>query len=322
MLKISTAPHINSPVTTQSIMRDVIIALCPAILVALLFFGVGALKVIVTSVAACVLFEYLICRYLLKINNTTTDYSAIITGILLAFNLPSNMPVWMILIGAFVAIGITKMAFGGLGKNIFNPALAGRVFLFISFPVQMTSWPKPQFLNFFNGDVETAATTLGILKHLGKGETPQLPDYWQMFVGNIGGCLGEVSAVALLLGLFYMLYRRIITWHIPFYYISTVFIITGIFWLITNDIRIEPVTQLLSGGLLLGAFFMATDYTTSPMTKKGQIIFAVGCGILTVIIRKYSAYPEGVSFAILIMNAFVPLIDRYTSQKIYGKGDK
>lgn len=322
MLKISTAPHINSPITTQSIMRDVIIALCPAILVALLFFGVGALKVIVTSVAACVLFEYLICRYLLKINNTTTDYSAIITGILLAFNLPSNMPVWMILVGAFVAIGITKMAFGGLGKNIFNPALAGRVFLFISFPVQMTSWPKPQFLKFFNGDVETAATTLGILKHLGKEETPQLPNYFQMFVGDIGGCLGEVSAVALLLGLFYMLYRRIITWHIPFYYVSTVFIITGIFWLITDDIRIEPVTQLLSGGLLLGAFFMATDYATSPMTRKGQIIFAVGCGILTVIIRKYSAYPEGVSFAILIMNAFVPLIDRYTSQKIYGKGDK
>ncbi len=322
MLKISTAPHINSPVTAQSIMRDVIIALCPAILVALLFFGVGALKVIVTSVAACVLFEYLICRYLLKINNTTTDYSAIITGILLAFNLPSNMPVWMILVGAFVAIGITKMAFGGLGKNIFNPALAGRVFLFISFPVQMTSWPKPQFLKFFNGDVETAATTLGVLKHLGKEEIPQLPNFVQMFVGNIGGCLGEVSAVALLLGLFYMLYRRIITWHIPFYYISTVFVITGIFWLITDDIRIEPVTQLLSGGLLLGAFFMATDYATSPMTQKGQTIFAVGCGILTVIIRKYSAYPEGVSFAILIMNAFVPLIDRYTSQKIYGKGDK
>lgn len=323
MLKVSTAPHMNSTVTTQTIMRDVIIALIPAILAALIFFGIGALKVILTAVAGCVLCEYLFCKYLFKTQNTTTDYSAIITGLLLAFNLPSNMPIWMILVGCFVSIGIAKMAFGGLGKNIFNPALVGRVFLFISFPVQMTSWPKPEILKFFNLDVETSATTLGIIKHLdaessATGLAKNLPNYWQMFTGDIGGCIGEVSAIALLIGLFYMLYRKVITWHIPFYYITTVFMFTGIMWLISDNIQFEPITQILSGGLMLGAIFMATDYVTSPMSKKGQVMFAVGCGLLTVIIRVYSAYPEGVSFAILIMNAFVPLIDRYTAPHVFG----
>lgn len=323
MLKISTAPHINSSITTQIIMRDVIIALAPAILAALIFFGIGALKVILTAIAGCVLCEYLICKYLFKTQNTTTDYSAIITGLLLAFNLPSNMPIWMILVGCFVSIGIAKMAFGGLGKNIFNPALVGRVFLFISFPVQMTSWPKPEILKFFNLDVETSATTLGIIKHFDAESSAtslakDLPNYWQMFVGDIGGCIGEVSSIALILGLFYLLYRKVITWHIPFYYIATVFMLTGIMWLISDNIQFEPVTQILSGGLLLGAIFMATDYVTSPMSKKGQVIFAIGCGLLTVIIRIYSAYPEGVSFAILIMNALVPLIDRYTAPRVFG----
>ena len=325
MLKISTTPHIFSPVTTQSLMRDVLIALTPAIIVALLMFGIGALKVLLTSVAACVMFEYLITRYLLKTANTIRDCSAMITGVLLAFNLPSSMPAWMILVGAFVAIGITKMAFGGLGKNIFNPALAGRVFLFISFPVQMTTWPKPDFLNFMNIDAETAPTTLNILKHINdtgsaafRNAVSSLPDYGQMLIGNMGGCLGEVSALALVLGLLYLLWRRVITWHIPFYYVSTFFLLTAVTWLNTDDIRFEPVTHLLSGGLLLGAFFMATDYVTTPMTRKGQVIFAVGCGILTYVIRFYSAYPEGVSFAILIMNAFVPLIDKLTPQRVYG----
>lgn len=328
MLKISTTPHINSPVTTRSLMRDVIIALMPAALAAILFFGLGALKVILTAVAGCVVFEYLIGRYLLKSANTCLDLSAIITGLLLAFNLPSSMPVWMILIGCFVAIGIAKMAFGGLGKNIFNPALVGRVFLFISFPVQMTHWPKPDFLNFLNVDSATSATTLGVLKHLdgtssatvkaSQAELNELPNYWQMFLGDLGGSLGEVSAIALLLGLCYLLYRRVISWHIPFYYVATFFMLMGILWLHSNDIKYEPVTHMLSGGLLLGAFFMATDYTTSPMTKRGQIIFAVGCGVLTFVIRVYSAYPEGVSFAILIMNAFVPLIDKLTPNRVYG----
>ena len=328
MLNISTTPHINSSVTTQSLMRDVIIALTPAMIVALLMFGINALRVLLTSVAACVMFEYLITRYLLKSKNTTTDLSAVITGILLAFNLPSSMPNWMIIIGAFIAIGVAKLAFGGLGKNIFNPALTGRVFLFISFPVQMTQWPKPDFLNFLNTDSVTSATTLGILKHIDASSSAtikasqvslsELPNYWQMFVGYTGGCIGEVSALALLLGLIYMLCRKVITWHIPFYYIATFFILTAITWFQTDNIHFEPITNLLSGGLMLGAIFMATDYVTSPMTRQGQIIFAISCGILTYIIRFYSAYPEGVSFAILIMNAFVPLIDKLTPQRVYG----
>lgn len=323
MLKISTTPHIFSPVTTQSLMKDVLIALFPAVLVSVLMFGIGALKVLVTSVAACVLFEYLITRYLLKTANTVRNCSAIITGVLLAFNLPSSLPIWMILIGAFVAIGIGKMAFGGLGKNIFNPALVGRVFLFISFPVQMTHWPKPDFLNFFNIDSVTSATTLAILKRADSTQAlNNLPTYRQMFIGDVGGSLGEISALALFIGLLYLLYRRVITWYIPFYYVATFFLLTAITWLHTNEIRYEPVIHLLSGGLLLGAFFMATDYVTSPMTRKGQVIFAVGCGILTYVIRFFSAYPEGVSFAILIMNAFVPLIDKLTPQRVYGTGRK
>ena len=324
MLKISTAPHIQASVDTHHIMRDVVIALMPAALVAILFFGINALLVIATSVASCVLFEYAACRLWFKTRNTTRDLSAVITGLLLAFNLPSAMPVGMIVIGSFMAIIVAKMCYGGLGKNIFNPALIGRVFLFISFPVQMTQWPKPEFLKFFYVDVQTAATTLGIIKHADAqtGATElsvQLPSYLDMFVGYTGGCIGEVSALALLLGLAYMLLRRVITWHIPVCYIGTVFLITAIMWLVTKEVRYDPLTHILSGGLMLGAIFMATDYTTSPMTIKGQVLFAVLCGLLTVVIRLYSAYPEGVSFAILIMNAFVPLIDKYVHGRIYGQ---
>ena len=333
MLRISSAPHIVSPTNTQNLMKDVVIALAPAMLVAILIFGIGAFKVLVTSVAACMLCEYLICKYLLKIPSSTDDYSAVITGILLAFNLPSNFPVWMILVGAFVAIGISKMAFGGLGKNLFNPALVGRVFLFISFPQQMTSWPLPHFGRLFATDVQTGATTLGILKHLDANTSAtsltkyshhidSVPNYSDMFWGNIGGSLGEISAFALLLGLAYMLYKKVITWHIPFYYVSTVFILTGIMWFIKETPSLDPISHLLSGGLLLGAIFMATDYVTSPMTTNGKIVFAIGCGVLTFVIRIFGAYPEGVSFAILIMNAFVPLIDRYFVPRVYGSRRK
>lgn len=331
MLKISTAPHISSPIDTPILMREVVVALLPAAIVALLIFGLGAFRIILTSVAACVLCEYLICRYLLKKESTIRDYSAIITGLLLAYNLPSNFPTWMILVGAFVAIGISKMAFGGLGKNLFNPALVGRVFLFISFPQQMTSWPKPDFLNFNNIDVQTGATTLGLLKHLDAATSAtaltkysssiqDIASYWQMFVGNVGGCIGEISVLALLLGLIYMLYRRVITWHIPFYYISTVFILTSLMWFWKETPNYDPVSHLLSGGLMLGAIFMATDYVTSPMSLNGKIFFAIGCGVLTFVIRIFGAYPEGVSFAILIMNAFVPLIDRFFIPRVYGRG--
>ena len=333
MLKISTAPHMSSPVDTATIMRDVVIALIPAAIVSILFFGLGALTVIISSVAACMLCEYAICRWMLHKKSSLNDYSAVVTGVLLAYNLPAWFPIWMILIGAFVAIGISKMAFGGLGKNIFNPALVGRVFLFVSFPLQMTTWPQPKFLDFLYTDAQTGATTLGILKHLdieNSTETltkystsiSEIPSYWQMFVGYTGGCIGEVSTIALLLGMCYLLWRKVISWHIPFYYISTVFICTSILWLITQSPVYDPITHLLSGGLMLGAIFMATDYVTSPMSTNGKIIFAIGCGILTVIIRLYGAYPEGVSFAILIMNAFVPLIDRFAAPRVFGTGRK
>ncbi|MBE6452075.1 MAG: RnfABCDGE type electron transport complex subunit D [Alphaproteobacteria bacterium] len=324
MLKISTAPHFQTNKDTKGIMLDVVIAMLPAALVAVLFFGFPALVIILTSTIGCVLIEYMANRYLFKRENSIKDLSAIVTGMLLAFNLPSSMPVWMILIGAFMAIVVAKLCYGGLGKNIFNPALVGRVFLFISFPVQMTNWPKPNFMHFWNIDAQTSATTLGIIKHIDAQTSAtkhvvELPDYTQMFLGNVGGCIGEVSVLALLLGLAYLLYRKIISWHIPVIYIGTFFIISFILWITTHSIQYDPLTNLLSGGLMLGAIFMATDYATSPMTIKGKVIFAIGCGLLTAIIRFYSAYPEGVSFAILIMNALVPLIDKYVQTKFYGQ---
>lgn len=330
MLKISTAPHFYAQADTRTIMRDVIIALAPAGLVAVALFGLTALITLVTAIAGCVLFEYASCRWWLKTKPSTNDLSAVVTGILLAYNLPCNMPVWMTLIGCFIAIVVTKMSFGGIGKNLFNPALVGRVFLFISFPVQMTTWIKPHLFDFMNADVTTSATTLNILKHVDASSSAtqltaklgELPTYSQMFLGYIGGSMGEVSALALIIGLLYLLYRRVITWHIPLYYLGTFFILTGIFWLRSSNPGFEPITHLLSGGLLLGAFFMATDYTTSPMSENGKIIFAVGCGILTFVIRQYSSYPEGVSFAILIMNAFVPMIDKYAHPRIFGTGRK
>ena len=325
MLKISANPHMQTARNTRSIMRDVVVALMPAAVAAVLFFGIDALRVILTSVAGCVLFEYLACRYWLKTANTTRDFSAVITGLLLAYNLPSSMPCWMILIGAFMAIIVAKICFGGLGKNIFNPALVGRVFLFISFPVQMTVLPKPYFLQWTSPDGQTGATPLNIIKNIDvSSEYPMyspadIPNLWDMFLGNIGGCIGEISTLALLIGLAYLLWRRVISWHIPVYYVATVFALTSILYMATGDFKFQPLLHLLSGGLMLGAFFMATDYTTSPMTVKGQIIFAIGCGLLTVIIRAFSAYPEGVSFAILIMNALVPLIDKFAVQRYYGE---
>lgn len=330
MLKVSTAPHFYGKTDTRSIMRDVIIALLPAGIVAVMLFGLNALITIVTAVAGCVCFEYLGCRLLLKTKPTTGDLSAIVTGLLLAYNLPCNMPVWMTLIGCFVAIVVGKTAFGGIGKNIFNPALAGRVFLFISFPAQMSNWVTPKLFDFMNTDVTTSATTLSVLKHLDattsatklSSQISELPRYSEMFLGYTGGSMGEVSAVALLLGLFYLLYRRVISWHIPVYYLGSFFILIGIEWLCTDAPSAEPLTHILSGGLLLGACFMATDYTTSPMSENGKIVFAIGCGVLTYVIRRYSSYPEGVSFAILIMNAFVPLIDKYIRPRIFGTGRK
>ena len=318
MYKISTTPHINSKQTTQKIMRDVVVALSPAVFAALVMFGYKALIVLVTSTASCLFFEYLLSKKL-KLGNTTGDLSAVVTGILLALNLPATMPIWMTIIGAFMAIGVAKMAFGGIGKNIFNPALVGRVFLFISFPVQMTHWIKPHAFDFFNIDAGTAATPLKTLQNIGLGDSLlPLTGYWDLFIGNIGGSMGETSALAILIGFFWLLKQNIIRWHIPVYFVGSFAVCMAITQLLTGNAQYDVLAHILSGGLLLGAVFMATDYTTSPMTKNGKIVFAIGCGVLTYIIRVFGSYPEGVSFAILIMNAFVPLIDKYCPQYIYG----
>jgi len=314
-LVISPAPHIHSGDSVSKNMLGVIIALVPAYLAALYFFGLGALIVSVTAIVSCVLFEYLIQRFLLNGKTTICDYSAILTGLLLSFNLPSNLPIWIVVLGSLVAIGIGKMSFGGLGNNPFNPALVGRVFLLISFPVQMTSWPRPVAWNMHYLDAETGATPLAMIKnHFGS-----LPDTVEMLLGQIGGSLGEISAIALLVGLIYLLIRKIITWHIPVSVLASVFVFTGILYMVNPETYASPLVHLLTGGLLLGAIFMATDYVTSPMSKLGMIIYGIGIGVITVVIRVFGAYPEGVSFAILIMNAFTPLINTYIKPKKFGE---
>lgn len=320
---VSLSPHVHSGDSVQKKMYGVLIALIPALIVSFVFFGLGAIIVTLTSVAACVLFEWAIVKFLLKKDTTTVcDGSAIITGVLLAFNLPSNLPIWIILLGALVAIGVGKMSFGGLGNNPFNPALVGRVFLLISFPVQMTSWPVPGQWGAYT-DATTAATPLALMKGIVNGapdmSLSQLPDSFQLLIGHNGGSLGEVSAAALLLGLIYMLWRRIITWHIPVSIFATVFVFAGLMNFANPELYAGPVTHLLTGGLMLGAVFMATDYVTSPMSKKGMIIYGIGIGFLTMVIRLFGAYPEGMSFAILIMNAFTPLINTYCKPKRFGE---
>lgn len=306
-------------------MRWVIWALMPALFASFFVFGCGALIVTATSVASCLFFEWFITRFLLKRKSTLGDLSAVITGILLAFNLPSNMPLYMIVMGALVAIGVGKMAFGGLGNNPFNPALVGRVFLLISFPAKMTSWPVPAGLAASYIDAETGATPLNLIGQIAGGNTAaadQLPGLGELFMGNIGGCIGEVSALALLVGLAVLLLSKTITWHIPVSIISTVAVLTGIMWFVNPVLYVNPLYHLLSGGLLLGAIFMATDYVTSPMTPKGMVWYGIGIGLLTVIIRYFGSYPEGMSFAILIMNAVTPLINNWCKPKRFGEVEK
>ncbi len=321
---ISASPHVHSDKTSKKLMYNVLIALIPAFLVSLYVFGIGALIVTAVAVISCVLFEYLIQKYLLKANVTINDGSALITGILLAFNLPSNLPIWMIIVGSLVAIGIAKMSFGGLGFNIFNPALVGRVFLLISFPVQMTSWPTALENQTNITDAVTGATPLGIIKEgLQFGESmtelsSKIPSNLDIFLGLTGGSLGEMSIIALLIGGLFLIFKKVITWHIPVTMLFTITLITGIFWMINPEQYANPLIHLLSGGAILGAFFMATDLVTSPMTKKGMVIFAIGIGLITVVIRLFGAYPEGVSFAIIIMNAFVPLINKYFKPRRFG----
>ncbi len=325
LLNISPSPHIHGKDTTDKIMLGVVLALLPALLASVFYFGTGAIIVTAASVISCVGFEYLIQRFILKKPISITDGSALVTGLLLSFNLPSNLPVFIIIIGSLVSIGIAKMTFGGLGNNPFNPALVGRVFLLISFPVQMTSWPVPNGFHSGYSDAVTGATPLAVIKEgIKNGESlsdlmEKIPSALQLFLGKMGGSIGEVAAIALLAGFAYLLYMKIITWHIPVSIIATVALFTSVLWLINPQSNAGPVFHILTGGVLLGAIFMATDYVTSPMNPTAMIIYGCGIGVITVIIRVWGAYPEGVSFAILIMNSFVPLMNSYIKPKRFGE---
>ncbi len=329
-LIVSPAPHAHSGDSVRKNMLLVIAALLPAYVVSVIEFGWGALITTAISVVACVGFEWLIAKFILKQKPTICDYSAVLTGILLAFNLPSNLPWWIVIIGALVAIGVGKMTFGGLGQNPFNPALVGRVFLLISFPVQMTTWPRPLGFAGSYVDAETGATPLALLKQGIKGGdssiVSQLPSLWDAFIGAMGGSLGEVCALALLVGGIFLICTRVITWHIPVSILATV----ALFAAVTGWCGVLPeglttaqyvAMTLCTGGIMLGAFFMATDYVTSPMTPWGKIIFGIGIGLIVMVIRTWGAYPEGMSFAILIMNACVPLLN-HIRPKRFGEKKK
>lgn len=325
-LVVSLSPHAHGNDSVEKNMYGVVIALLPALLVSCYFFGIGSAIVCLVSVAACLFFEWAICKAFLKRQPTLHDGSAIVTGLLLGMNLPSNFPIWMIIVGALVAIGVAKMTFGGLGQNPFNPALVGRCFLLVSFPTAMTSWPVVGQWTSYT-DATTGATPLAVMKEAIKsGDASvlnKLPSAMDMLLGNTSngmgaGTIGEVCAIALLLGLAYMLWKKIITWHIPVSILATVFVIAGLMHAV-SPIYANPVQVLLSGGLMLGAIFMATDYVTSPMNHRGQIIYGIAIGVLTIVIRNWGAYPEGMSFAILIMNAFTPLINMYVKPKRFGE---
>lgn len=306
-LTVSLSPHIHSPRTTSGAMWQVVIAMLPALAVALWVFGWGAALVTAVSVAACVLTEWLIEKYMFGHKCTIGNGSAVITGLLLAFNLPSILPWWMVVIGAVVAIGIGKMSFGGLGRNIWNPALVGRVFLLLSFPAAMTTWPAA--VPSGAADAATGATLLQTLKFEGTGVDV---NYLDMAIGHMNGSLGEVGSIAILIGLVYLLCMRVITWQIPVSIIVTAALFS---WALGGN----PLTDIFAGGLLLGAVFMATDYVTSPMTSRGQLIYGFLIGAVTIIIRRFGAYPEGVSFAILLGNSLTPLINIYCKPKVFGE---
>ena len=318
-LTISSSPHVHSATTTKTIMRDVLIALAPAMLVAVYVFGLRAITVTAVSVAACVFFEWLYCK-MTGMHCKIYDLSACVTGVLLAFVCPVTIPYWTIVLGALFAIMLVKMLFGGLGRNIVNPALAGRAFMF-SWPVLMSTWVKPGFANaagvFSTADAVTAATPLANMHQGIMCEEPIM----DLFLGTIGGCIGETSAIALLIGFAYLLYRKVISARIPLFYIGTVAVLTFLFPL-GNDRIAWMAAQVFGGGLMLGAIFMATDYVTSPVTKLGQIVYAIGCGLLTVLIRYFGGYNEGVSYAILIMNACVVLLDRIGRPVKFGAPKK
>lgn len=316
-LVLSLSPHIKGDEKVEKIMWGVVLALVPSFGFSVYYYGLGAIKMVVLSVLFCMGTEFVIQKFMIKQPIAAFDGSAAVTGILLAFNVPASIPWWQLLAGSVMAIGVAKMAFGGLGKNPFNPALVGRAFMLASFPVEMTTWPLPlKDVWTWGADAVTAATPLGILAEKGPAD---LPGYWDMFIGQVGGCIGETSALAILVGGIYMLYRKFISWHIPIFYLGSLAATAGIFWLVDPAKHADPLFHLLAGGAMLGAWFMATDMVTSPMTVKGQIIFAVGGGILCGLIRLFGSFPEGCSYSILIMNAFVPLVDKYCKPKRFGE---
>ncbi len=310
-LKVSNAPFVRSKDSIESVMYNVALALAPATVMSVYLFGMKALLLTVVSILSCIGFEWLMDKARKK-PDSCLDGSALVTGLLLALNVPANLPLWMVFIGAFIAIVASKHVFGGLGFNVFNPALVARVFLLISFPAAMTSWPVPAPFSFDVAiDMETAATPLGILKTEGIETMAASFSLMDGFLGNMNGSLGETSALALLAGAAWLWYKKYITMHIPLTLIGSVFLFTGLFHLIDPGTYASPMFHMLTGGLVLGAFFMATDMVTSPLSIRGQLIFGLGCGLLTAVIRLWGGYPEGISFAILIMNSFVPLIDRW-----------
>ena len=320
-LLVTSCPHLHGKESTRRIMLDVIIALIPSLIVSCIVFGVMPLVVTLISVAACVAVEWFIQRFLLKGECTLGNLSAVVTGILLAFNIPFNLPIWQIIIGAVVAIGVGKMTFGGLGRNPFNPALVGRVFLLISFPVTMTTFPLPE--SAAGADVISGATPLTAVKEALKNNVPMNDilsniDYSNLLLGIKGGSFGELAAFALILGGIYLLIRKVITWHTPVAVLGSMALFAFILNASAPESYMGPAFHLLTGGALLGALFMATDYSSSPMTHKGMLIYGVGIGVITMLIRVWGAYPEGMSFAILIMNAVAPLINKYVKPRRFG----
>ncbi len=324
-LVVALPPHERSDVSVARIMWSVVLALLPATLAGVIFYGIRALTVTLVAVGASVLVEHVIVRYVFKKETTSVgDGSAVVTGMLLAFNVPAGIPLWQVIVGAVVAIGVAKMAFGGIGNNPFNPALVGRAFMLVSFPVDMTTWPVPGAHSFFSWNIDsiTGATPLGLVKEAGGGGlaavADQLPTYTQLFLGNIGGCIGEVSAVAVLIGGIYLVWKGYIPWMVPLVYLGGLALVTGIAWMIDPATYIDPLYHILAGGAMLGAWFMVTDMTTSPMSIPGRIVFAAAAGILAGVIRLFGGFPEGVSYSILIMNAFVPVIDRHLKPRKFG----
>lgn len=308
LLTVSSSPHLHSPDSVPAAMRDVLIALVPALIVAVYFFRLPAVMVILACVASAYVAE-LVCLKIMKRESSTKEYSAVVTGLLLAFCLPPTLPVWMAALGSIFAVVIAKHLFGGLGHNIFNPALIGRAFLLASFPVAMTTWVSPI-------DGVSTASPLGIMKETAGVQLPSITD---LLLGNVSGSLGETSALALLIGGLYLLYKKHIDWRIPGSYLGTVFVLTSLIAMVKGQGFEYPVFHLFAGGLFLGAFFMATDWVTSPVTKTGRLIFGVGAGVLVVLIRLKGGYPEGVCYSILLMNVVTPLIDRYTKARVFGR---